>query len=226
MCVARLRWLRGARWLAAATLLLSCGGQNVGVGSGPDASADTAVEMDATASYDASSGQDATAPQDSPSEEAGVSEAEGGAVADGGPSAALVVNAADPNSPCYNNASENPPGAVFVLVASQAITCAQTLPPAFDAGCNASLVSEFCVGLAPSSLVLGTIDFTAGVANAGYAYIGGCPEYAGCCGGYTNFNKRGTMNITAVNSSSVTFTLSGPDGDATGNGTYTALRCP
>jgi hypothetical protein len=32
--------------------------------------------------------------------------------------------------------------------------------------------------------------------------------------------------MTAVNGSSVKFTLTGPDGDATGNRTYTALRCP
>jgi hypothetical protein len=208
--------------LATGVFVLSCGGQGAaGVDAGSDAAA---TQSDGSMSQDASLDQDATAPQDSASEPTGTPEA--GDTYDGGPSTALVVGAADPNSPCYNNAAENPDAAVFVVVASQPITCAQTLPPEFDGGCSSSLVSEFCVGLAPSSLVVGTLDFAVDVANAGYAYVGGCPQYQGCCGGYTNFDRRGTMSITAVSASSVTFTLAGPDGDATGNGTYTALRCP
>jgi hypothetical protein len=146
---------------------------------------------------------------------------------------AVVARAADPGGPCYLNESLNPSGAVFVIVASESITCSETLPAAItDTTCGpgSPFVWEVCVALLPSSLAIGTVDLTAAGLNAEEMDVGRCN--GNCCGGSSVFSGQGTLEITAVDASSVTFALAGTsesasvDGTVTANGTYTAPRCP
>jgi hypothetical protein len=146
---------------------------------------------------------------------------------------AVVAKTFDPDGPCAMNESTSPPDAVFVLASSGTISCAQTLPSAFSqTTCAASdpLVWEICVALPPSSLAVGTIDLTAGGLNAEEEDVGGCTGGA-CCESTSIFSEQGTLEISAVDASSVTFTLAGtganvsPSGVVDANGTYTATRC-
>ena len=145
---------------------------------------------------------------------------------------ALVVPTLDAEAPCHNNPQLNPPGAVFFLVSNAPITCADDLPVAFDGSpcASAPFVWEACVAVAPSALAVGSIDLTSAGVNAEEEDTGGeCAST--CCSTSTILSGGGTLDITAVDASQVSFTFSDADatladGTVDLNGTYTAPRCP
>jgi hypothetical protein len=155
----------------------------------------------------------------------------GGGGSGGAATMALVTKTFDPNGPCAVNTDLNPPGADFLIVASQPISCQETLPAAFSSPmCNdAPFVWEVCVGLSPASLAVGTVALTDPSINAEEQDTGGCMQ--DCCESGQILNEMGSVQITAVDASSVTFTVAGastmsPNGTIGVNGTYTAQRCP
>jgi hypothetical protein len=156
----------------------------------------------------------------------------GGKVAVDG-SRALVVQT-QPYNWCW--APTNPPEAVYLLVASQSITCAApTL--VMDHLCletNAQVPTwEACIplqhDLAPEHLDLQADGNwpTASFLSLGLAV--GSPAVLNCISG----SSAGSLTITSVQPSSMAFTLMGTntasgdeDGDVTADGTYDAFRCP
>ncbi len=150
----------------------------------------------------------------------------------GGTSAptALVVSSADVNGPCFANESQNRPGWIFLIIASQPITCSQTLPAALGNPCGEGpMVWEVCVALPSSALAVGTVDFTMGMTNVEEQDTGGCSNPGECCAA-EDLDGLGSVAISASDSSSVTFKLTARglagDSSVSPDGTYTAMRCP
>jgi hypothetical protein len=144
---------------------------------------------------------------------------------------ALVIKEPAPGDLC--DVLMQPPAVIYLLVASQPVTCAPPvlqelqqpqlnqcppgLPPAW----------ELCVALAPA-LVPQTIDFEDVGSNiTELAFV---DEYGDCLGGSIGV---GTLAITAVHPASMMVTISGTDPvdpavppGYGADGTYDALRCP
>jgi hypothetical protein len=149
---------------------------------------------------------------------------------------ALVVKVPVPGGICAVGAAQDPPGAVFLLVASQPITCAQPellLDLECPAGPQPSAVWEACIPLQPP-LAPTTIDILAFAPPVTLAVA-----TAGCANRSEGIVQDGALAITTVDPSSMTLTLSGTTqqllkngaiGDGTyevsADGTYEALRCP
>jgi len=126
-----------------------------------------------------------------------------------------------------------PPGTVYLFVASQPITCAQpelVWGPPPDMHCAPAAAGhpflwEACIPLLPE-LAPETIDFYSYGAYAELASV--TPD---CSTASLPLLQAGTIAITMVDPSSVTFSLSGTDqtlleGHVASDGTYEALRCP
>jgi hypothetical protein len=198
------RALKGALWMGVAFVLLACGG-NVAIDDGSGAASGPG----------GASGQ------------GGASTIGSGEAGGGGAVVALVTSHPDPNIPCLQ------PGALFVVVASQAISCAQMLPGPITRACvspSTPFVWELCVTLPSSSaLAVGTIDLESGAYNSQVATEGGCP--GSCCNTWGG-SVKGTLQILTVDASSVSFTLAGTGeqtssfGTVAADGTYNAVRCP
>jgi hypothetical protein len=140
------------------------------------------------------------------------------------------------SGPCVVNAMTIPPGEVFLLLASQPITCDATLPAGFtNPECAPTPFNwEICFAFAPAALTPNTWSFV-GVDNplhSAESDVGGCAGQ--CCASASAFPTTGSLTITAASASSVSFTLEGTTGLAGfhGNGTidsdgsYVAPRCP
>jgi hypothetical protein len=164
----------------------------------------------------------------------------GNVVVDGSAAAqasnALVVNVPEPDGICAVVAAKGAPGAVFLLVASQPITCAHP-ELLLDLRCPAgeaepSTLWEVCIPLQPPLAPM-TTDI---LAIAPLVELASAP--AGCANSSGEILQQGALAITTVDSSSMTLTLSGtsqqvftafPGGTAyevNADGTYEALRCP
>jgi len=135
---------------------------------------------------------------------------------------AVIVKVPAPNGICSLSAATAPADAVFLLVASQPVTCAEP-EPVTDLLCGSmSSFWEACIPLA-SALAPTTINFDAYTPNV---------ELIKCATSSVGLIQSGALAITAVDPSSMTFTLSDPSQQPQGNtfptadGTYDAIRCP
>jgi hypothetical protein len=149
---------------------------------------------------------------------------------------ALVVRGPDPGGMCAIEAAMDPPGAVFLLVASQPIACAHPeLLPDLECparGAEVPALWEACIPLQPA-LAPTRIDFS--LYGPAVELVAAA---AGCEGPSAGIMQQGALAITAVSPSSMTLTLSGTaqqrlkgsigDGfyEVDADGSYEALRCP
>jgi hypothetical protein len=157
--------------------------------------------------------------------------------APGGPGEApyvLVTNKAFPDGPCYYNAQENPPDALFLILSSHPISCDETVPFGADPNdCyDGPMVWEACFAIPTSAPA--TYDLpAAGVVAAEYTLNPSGP----CCGLGSNISSAGTITVSALDSAHASFTISGtnqtmsctengPGPNLTTDGTYDAPRCP
>ena len=148
---------------------------------------------------------------------------------------ALVVKDPDPNGACLIQADTDPPGAVFLLVTSQPINCAQAEMPLL--GCPEETAGpafqwEMCIPLQPE-IAPAKIDFTAYTPDVQLGSVG-----ADCMNEEYATVPKGIVTITAVAPTSITVTLSGTNqppvgggavittGTVLSDGTYEAPRCP
>jgi hypothetical protein len=146
---------------------------------------------------------------------------------------ALLMTKMDPNGLCSFHAEQNQPGAVFLFVASQPITCEQPELPGLQ--CSAETPGqpslwEICIPIQPE-LAPKALDFHSYGGYANFASM--APD---CGPTVLGFLQQGSLAITAVDPSTVTFTLSGtndpvinpppPGNEMAADGEYAALRCP
>lgn len=78
----------------------------------------------------------------------------------GAPSIALITPSPSPVSPCYANPQLLPPDPVFLLVASDPLSCAETLPPGLDHmpdPPHGHVAWELCLSFPSSALATGTL---------------------------------------------------------------------
>jgi hypothetical protein len=148
-------------------------------------------------------------------------------------STALVTTAPGPKGPCLIDAKLNPPNAEFVIIASQAVTCSQTLPPNlvdfFDHSNYGPFPTqwEVCIPLPVSSLVLGTVALDTPVDAVAESGDNMASEFG------LSLEPDVTMQITDLTQDSATIVLNGTklyldgtlDGGGSADGTYVALRC-
>jgi hypothetical protein len=188
------------------------------------------VIVDETATSSAGAGATSASASTSASAGTGGAGSGGGGIAGG--TQAVVVTSTDGTGPCALSPTMDPSD-VFLLVASQPISCDATLAPGFsDPGCLPSpFVWELCFPLAPSQLVPGSFAFTetSNPLGSAEADSGGCS--GSCCAGGESFPVSGTFTITAASASSVAFTLAGTSknigpGVIDADGSYVASICP
>ena len=171
-----------------------------------------------------------------------------GGAGGGGPlTNVLITRSLDPHGPCVTNAADNPPGALFMLVASAPISCAQTLPaamaavyeaPTFPCLIDGPFTWEVCFAIPPSFAAPGTYSLAFPSINPEEMDVGGCaqPSCCGggqCCAGGELVYTSGQLTVTSADASQMSFTLegtnvmrSGAGGLVTSDGEYTAPICP
>lgn len=157
------------------------------------------------------------------------------------PTWALLVKDPAP-TPCSLNTNANPPGALFLLVANQPITCDQPMPSDIPLdfsldpdSCPAVAVTqwEVCWALPSSSLVPGgTVDLTYPT-SPGHNIEAAANQSKDCSVGQAD--AHGTLQVDAVDASSVSVTLSVSDfklppgikstTTVVTSGAYDAVRC-
>jgi hypothetical protein len=144
-----------------------------------------------------------------------------------------VVKNPGPIGPCIASPNVHVPGEVFLLVASQPISCDAPLPAGFsDPGCGPSAYTwEICFPFAPAALTPSSFTFTpsSNPLSSAVSDVGGCPGT--CCASEAPFPVAGSLTITAASNASVSFTLAGTTGNdgggtVTSDGSYVAPRCP